>query len=292
MKAEDLVFNQQQSREVLVHGFTEHYRTQSGCSLHRNPLGHTAVLFLGLLPLFCVKLQGYLRLISSGWAFFLSSLFLMSCSLRWLLQVLHTVTGRMQHKASVLPVPQRGQRTAGKRHKQFNLSGRKLKSKDSQRENEQDIFQLLVYLPFLHPISAIFHRDVGFCVPTNIQSDNCESRSFLTPTSKVVSSFAKKKEVSRGNSSGRGSLLCQTDYTVETLGFTQLRTRGTSCVAGPPAVVQAQLTWALLALSNPDTVNIGWTSLNKLPYKLNFKATTVTPSPKSSKAENSKWVLC
>lgn len=203
MKAEDLVFNQQQSREVLVHGFTEHYRTQSGCSLHRNPLGHTAVLFLGLLPLFCVKLQGYLRLISSGWAFFLSSLFLMSCSLRWLLQVLHTVTGRMQHKASVLPVPQRGQRTAGKRHKQFNLSGRKLKSKDSQRENQQDISQLLGYLPFLHPISAIFHRDVGFCVPTNIQSDNCESRSFLTPTSKVVSSFAKKKEVSRGNSSGR-----------------------------------------------------------------------------------------
>lgn len=60
-------------------------------------------------------------------SFFLSSLFLMSCSSRWLLQVLHTVTGRMQHKASVLPVPQRGQRTAGKRHKQFYLSGRKLK---------------------------------------------------------------------------------------------------------------------------------------------------------------------
>lgn len=47
MKAEDLVFNQEQSWEVLVYGFTEHSRGQCGCSVHRNTLGHTAVLFLG-----------------------------------------------------------------------------------------------------------------------------------------------------------------------------------------------------------------------------------------------------
>lgn len=66
------------------------------------------------------------------------------------------------------------------------------------KENEQDIFQLLGYLRFLHPISAIFHRDVGCCAPTHIQSGKCESRSFLTPTSEVVSSFAKKTKKSAG----------------------------------------------------------------------------------------------
>lgn len=145
MKVGDLVFNQQQSWEVLVY--------ESGVyiygvwNVHRTFQTTMRVLntqeptwrHCGFIPGFIIAsvLGEVTRLpeINLIWiSFFLSLLFLMCCSSstssRWLVQVLHTGTGRMQHKASVLSVPPRGQRTAGKRHKQFNLSGRKVKAID------------------------------------------------------------------------------------------------------------------------------------------------------------------
>lgn len=145
----------------------------------------------------------------------------------------------IQQEASILSVPQRWQRTVGKRYKHLHLSGRKHKSiEESKGECTRHISAFKIPPIFAYHISHFsWHRDVGYYVSPCIQPNRCEGSSFLIHTNEQSGLFiCQKMRASRRNLSVRdGCLLCQTDCTVETPVFTQLRTRGISCLAGPAA---------------------------------------------------------